>query len=168
MSTSKLSIVAAMGVLIGMSACSDMPVSPSDDVSVLSSANEAASLSKQDKAFVEIPFGPDTFPFVNPCTGLPDEVTITGTLWIYDRGDGRFVVRAKDVVTTESGFEGRRTRTFLNNGNNFKLSINSMGTNAIGQRIRVHFVEVVDLPDNPEEELTVRVRTEGGPVCVHQ
>jgi len=167
MSTSKLSIVAAMGILIGMSACSDMPVSPSDDVSVSSSANEAASYGKQGNTFVEIPFGPDTFPFVNPCTGLPDEVTITGTLWIYDRGDGRFVARAKDVVTTQSGFEGRRTRTFLNNGNNFKLSINSMGTNAIGQRIRIHFVQVIDLPDDPEGKAKVRVQTEGGPVCVN-
>lgn len=109
-----------------------------------------------------------TSSFDNPCTGLPDEVTIEGTLWIFETSDGRFFGRAENLVTTLSGFEGWQTVTLLWNGNIWKFTLNSMAANAIGQRIRIHSVQVIEGLLDPTKPTTVRVEIQPEPVCVHQ
>ena len=97
--------------------------------------------------------------FLNPCTGLQDTATITGTLWIHP---GAAVVRQRIRATTSGGFEGEQTRTIVENGHVFKVSTNAMLAHASGQRLRLHFVQVVDLSAG-----IVRVQQGGGgPVCI--
>jgi hypothetical protein len=47
----------------------------------------------------------ESFVDLNPCTGEPHTITVTGTLYILDRGNG-FDYRIDRVVTTSSGFSG--------------------------------------------------------------
>jgi hypothetical protein len=103
------------------------------------------------------------FEDVNPCSGLVHTVTITGTAWIQNR-DGHIVVREERTVTTSSGFAGRGTDVFVDNGTTQKFTLNDMLTNQSGARIRAHLVLVIDLSTIPP---TVRVsKGFDGPFCV--
>ncbi len=103
------------------------------------------------------------FDDVNPCSGLVHTVTITGTAWIQDL-DGQLVVREERTVTTSSGFAGRGTDVFVDNGTTQKFTLNDMLTNQFGARIRAHLVLVIDLSTTPP---TVRVsKGFDGPFCV--
>lgn len=101
----------------------------------------------------------------NPCSGLPQTVTFTGTAWIHELPDGRVVVRTQRAITTSAGFQGRGTSTVVDNGNILKFTLNDMLTHPSGDRIRAHLVLVVDLTTTPP---TVRVRqgTFDGTICV--
>ncbi len=84
------------------------------------------------------------FDDVNPCSGLVHTITVTGTAWTKEL-DGRLVVREQTTITTSSGFEGRGTDTFVDNGGIQKFSYDAMLANASGDRIRAHSILVVDL-----------------------
>ena len=101
----------------------------------------------------------EQFDDVNPCSGLIHTVTFTGTAWI-EENDGRIVVREKRTITTSSGFVGRGSDTFVDNGNIQKLTLNDMLTNGSGDRIRAQFILVFDL-----STATVQV-LRGGLTCV--
>lgn len=154
MSAEKVAPAITSLALLVVIACGDGPMSPLE---------QAASSSPPDPVFFSapssIPFV-EALAFINPCSGLNDTATLTGTLWIHAR-DGRLVVRSKSTVVTGSGFEGSRTRTIVVNSANFKVSLNAMLTNDAGERIRIHFVQVVDLSTG-----TVQVQKGGGPTCV--
>lgn len=154
MSAEKVARAVTSLALLVVLACSDGPVSPKD---------QAPSSTPPDALFFSapnaVPFG-EVLPFINPCSRLTDAATITGTLWIHER-EGRLVVRSRSTIVTSSGFEGHRTRTIVVNGANFKVSLNAMLTNEAGERIRIHFVQVIDLAAG-----TVRIQKGGGPTCV--
>lgn len=122
-------------------------------------------------ADVDAPGAPTAVPVffefdgVNPCSGLPQTVTFTGTAWIHELPGGRVVVRSQRTITTSSGFEGRGTDTFVDNGNILKFTLNDMLTHPSGDRIRAHLLLVIDLTTTPP---TVRVMkgTFGGTICV--
>lgn len=154
MSAPRLVCAVTLPVLIVLIACSDGPVSPMDQASPATPPDPVFFSAPSAVPFVGV------LHFINPCSGLNDTATITGTLWIHER-DGRLVVRSKSTIVTSSGFQGGRTRTIVVNGNNFKVSLNAMLTNDAGQRIRIHFVQIVDLSTG-----TVRVQKGGGPTCV--
>lgn len=86
----------------------------------------------------------DTFVDVNPCTGLDHTVTIV--LTISEQSDGeRAVEHAQRTITTEpTGFFGRGTHSFLDNGQIAKFNSTDILTNAAGDRIRARNVIVVD------------------------
>jgi hypothetical protein len=93
-----------------------------------------------------------TFEDVNPCTGLIHTVTIAGTAFFHSH-DGRVVGRAERTITTEpTGFVGHGTESFVDNGHIFRDALTDILTNPAGDRIRAHFVVVVDLSTD-----TVRV-----------
>jgi hypothetical protein len=93
-----------------------------------------------------------TFEDVNPCTGLIHTVTIAGTALIHSH-DGRIVERAKrTITTTPTGFVGHGTETFVDNEQILMTRLTDILTNPAGDRIRAHFVLVVDLSTD-----TVRV-----------
>jgi hypothetical protein len=94
----------------------------------------------------------ETFEDVNPCTGLIHEVTFTGTFFEHSH-DGRIVVHAKRTITTDpTGFVGHGTDSFVDNGQVVRASLTDILTNPAGDRIRAHFVFVLDLSTD-----TVRV-----------
>ncbi len=84
------------------------------------------------------------FDDLNPCSGLVHTVTFTGTAWIQEL-DGRVVIREQRTITTSSGFEGRGTDTFVDNGNIQTFRLDDMLTNESGDRIRAHGLMVFDL-----------------------
>jgi hypothetical protein len=93
-----------------------------------------------------------TFDDVNPCTGLIHTVTISGTAYFHSHDD-RVVGRAERTITTDpTGFVGHGTESFVDNGQVFRDSLTDILTSPDGDRIRAHFVVVVDLSTD-----TVRV-----------
>jgi hypothetical protein len=103
-----------------------------------------------------IPFE-ETFEDVNPCTGLTHTVTITGTIFEHSH-DGRIVVITERTITTDpTGFVGHGTDSFVANGQVEKASLTDILVNPAGDRIRAHFVGVLDLS-------TDTVRVENGEV----
>lgn len=97
---------------------------------------EAASAPVRDQFTI-------VFTDVNPCSGAPHTVTLTGFRLIHEH-NGRFVIRIQRTITTSSGFVGRGGDTFVANRNIEKVSINDMLTNASGDRIRAHLIIVTD------------------------
>lgn len=92
---------------------------------------------------VAIPLS-EVFVDVNPCTGLDQTITVTGTLYVHDN-DGALVVTADRTITTSAGFEGRGTSTFVNNGEVSRFSLRDMLVSDSGARIRAGFILVLDL-----------------------
>ena len=87
----------------------------------------------------------DTFVDVNPCTGLDHTVTIALTISEHSHGE-RVVAHAHRTVTTEpTGFVGRGTFSFVDNGQIAKFTSTDVLTNSAGDRIRARNVIVVDL-----------------------
>ncbi len=114
----------------------------------------AVPLHQNTFAGVEAASGPTAVPIfvqfddLNPCSGLIHTVTFTGTAWIHEH-NGRVVVRSQRTITTSSGFEGRGTDTFVDNGNIQKVTLNDMLTHPSGDRIRARFALVIDLSTTP-------------------
>ena len=49
------------------------------------------------------------------------------------------------VVTTDTGFEGRGEHTIVDNGRNSTFTLNDMLVHPSGDRIRAHLVLIIDL-----------------------
>lgn len=84
------------------------------------------------------------FPDVNPCSGLVHIVTISGTSWVHEH-NGRIIFHSERTITTSSGFEGRGTDSFVNNGEIERFVLNDILTHESGERFRAHFGLVFDL-----------------------
>lgn len=94
----------------------------------------------------------ETFEDVNPCTGLIHTVTITGTIFEHSH-DGRIVAINERTITTDpTGFVGHGVVSFVANGQVERFSLTDILANPAGDRIRAHFVGVLDLSTD-----TVRV-----------
>jgi len=101
------------------------------------------------------------FDDVNPCTGDIHAVTIAGTTSVHDH-DGRIVAYSERTITTSpTGFVGRGTDTYVLNGQVEMFRLTDILTNPSGDRIRAHFVIVVDLSTG-----TVRVIAGAPPTCL--
>jgi hypothetical protein len=86
----------------------------------------------------------DVFPDVNPCTGLIHTVTIAETFFAHFH-DGRVHGHSERTITTSpTGFVGRGTDSFVDNGQIIKFTQTDILTNASGDRIRARFVFVLD------------------------
>jgi hypothetical protein len=151
-----LPISLALGFLAA-SACGDRQ-EPLGIAHVLDAQASAPLHTEAASAPTAVPIF-EQFDDVNPCSGLIHTVTFTGTAWVHEH-NGRFIVRAQRTITTSSGFEGRGTDTFVGNGSVFKVTLNDMLTHPSGDRIRPHFVLVVDVSTE-----TVRV-LKGSLTCV--
>jgi hypothetical protein len=87
-----------------------------------------------------------TFVDVNPCTGLDHTVTIVFAGSEHRHGE-RVVAHAKRTITTDpTGFVGRGTDSFVDNGQISKLTFTDILRNPAGDRIRARGVIVVELP----------------------
>jgi hypothetical protein len=84
------------------------------------------------------------FEDVNPCTGLVETVTFSGTEFIHFH-DGRVVGRGERTITTSGGFVGRGTHSFVDNGRILVFRLGDMLSNASGDRLRAKSVFVLDL-----------------------
>jgi hypothetical protein len=92
----------------------------------------------------EIPFE-FTFDDVNPCSGLVHTVTIAGTTLLHEH-DGRVVAQSERTITTSpTGFVGHGTDTSVLNDRVEIFRLTDILTSPSGDRIRAHFVLVVDL-----------------------
>ena len=93
----------------------------------------------------------DVFPDVNPCTGAPMIVTISGTISIHSHGS-RELGLTRRTITTSDGFVGRGVDSFVDNGQVFAARITDIVRNGSGDMIRARGVFVLDLSTD-----TVRV-----------
>jgi hypothetical protein len=85
------------------------------------------------------------FDDVNPCTGGMHTVTISGSTFVHVHGD-RVVARSeRTIATSPTGFVGRGTDTFVDNGRVLVFRLADILTNPSGDRIRARFVMVLDL-----------------------
>jgi hypothetical protein len=86
-----------------------------------------------------------TFMDVNPCTGLDHTVTIAATVSVHNH-DERVVAHAKRTITTDpTGFVGRGTDSFVDNGQIAKFTHTDILSNPAGDRIRARNVFVIDV-----------------------
>lgn len=86
-----------------------------------------------------------TFVDVNPCTGLDHTVTIEFTVSEHRHGE-RVVAYAKRTITTDpTGFVGRGTDSFVDNGQIAKFTQTDILSNPAGDRIRARNVIVIDV-----------------------
>jgi hypothetical protein len=104
-----------------------------------------------------------SFTDVNPCSGLPITVTMTGTARLIQQ-DGRTIVHSQRTISTSDGFTGRGTDTDVINGNIESFTLNDMLTKS-DQRIRAHLLLVVDLT-TALPSVRVMKGTFDGTVCV--
>lgn len=101
------------------------------------------------------------FDDVNPCTGAIHTVTIAGTAYVHDH-DGRTVaVSQRTITTSPTGFVGHGTDTSVSNGQVETFRLTDILTNASGDRIRAHFVLVVDAATG-----TVKAIAGAPPTCL--
>jgi hypothetical protein len=109
---------------------------------VLVSATIVADVAVAD-ARVALPFS-DQFVGVNPCTGLSQTGTVTGTLYLQEN-QGATVVTVDRNITTTAGYEGSGRSTLVVNSEIQKFSLQDMITNESGSRIRLDYILVIDL-----------------------
>jgi hypothetical protein len=84
----------------------------------------------------------EVFTAVNPCTGLEETVTVSGTFLSHFHGDQENHHFAR-TVTTSSGFVGRGTEVGILHERIFV--INDLLTNdTTGERMSVHFLGIHD------------------------
>jgi hypothetical protein len=92
---------------------------------------------------------PTAFPFefvaedVNPCTGLLQTVTVSGTEFVHSH-EGRVVGRGERTITTSAGFVGRGVHSFVDNGQVLVFRFSDILSNASGDRLRATAVFVLD------------------------
>jgi hypothetical protein len=84
------------------------------------------------------------FEDVNPCTGLVETVTVSGTEFVHFH-DGRVVGRGERTITTSGGFVGRGTHSFVGNGQILVFRLADILSNASGDRLRATSVFVLHL-----------------------
>jgi hypothetical protein len=93
----------------------------------------------------------DTFFDLNPCTGNVHQVTLSVTFLVHFH-EGATVARGVRTLTTSSGFVGRGTSSFVENGNVEVFRFTDLLADGSGNRIRAKGVFVLDLSSG-----TVRV-----------
>jgi hypothetical protein len=86
-----------------------------------------------------------TFVDVNPCTGRYHTVTIAATVSEHSHGERVVAIGKRTVTTDPTGFVGRGTFSFVDNGQIAKFTQTDILTNPAGDRIRARNVIVVDL-----------------------
>ena len=91
----------------------------------------------------------ETFVAENPCTGLDDTVTVTGTFYVYERGVHGLSHRLDRTVTTSSGFSGHGTEISIDHDRIF--IVHDVLTNGAGEH------QLADLVFVQDAEGTVRV-----------
>jgi hypothetical protein len=91
----------------------------------------------------------ETFVAVNPCTGLDDTVTVTGTFYVYERGVHGLSHRLDRTVTTSSGFSGHGTEISIDHDRIFL--VHDVLTNGAGEH------QLADLVFVQDADGTVRV-----------
>ena len=85
----------------------------------------------------------ETFPDVDPCTGLGHEVTIAATFFVHDHG-GVIVARGVRTLTTSAGYVGRGTSSFVQNKNVEVFRFTDILADGSGNRIRARGLFVLD------------------------
>ncbi|RXZ73140.1 hypothetical protein [Agromyces albus] len=85
----------------------------------------------------------ETFPDVNPCTGLIHTVTIDHTFFQHHHGD-RFIEHGVSSVTTSSGFEGGGTSTFVETDGAFVFRLLDVLSDEAGSRIMARAIFIAD------------------------
>jgi hypothetical protein len=85
----------------------------------------------------------ETFVDVDPCSGLSHEVTIDVTFFVHDHA-GVTVARGVRTLTTSSGYFGRGTSSFVENGNVELFRFSDLLSDDSGNRIRAQGVFVLD------------------------
>ena len=85
----------------------------------------------------------ETFPDVDPCTGVVHEVTIDATFFVHSH-DGMTVARGDRTLTTSSGYAGRGTSSFVENGRVEIFRFTDGLADASGNRIRASGVFAFD------------------------
>lgn len=119
-------------------------------------------------AHADAPGSPTPMPFsvtfddLNPCSGLVHTVTISGTSWVHSLPSGDVVIHSERTITTDTGFEGRGQDSFVANGDILRFQLNDMLTHPSGDRIRAHFVLVIDLSTGTQRVLQGSVECLGG------
>jgi hypothetical protein len=84
----------------------------------------------------------ETFAGVNPCTGLDETVTVTGTFYVYERGVHGLSHRLDRTITTSSGFSGHGTEISVDHDSVFVIR-DVLGNDA-GQHVLAHLLFVQD------------------------
>jgi hypothetical protein len=102
----------------------------------------------------------DVFDDVNPCTGLVDTVTITGTYYVHTHDGKEVISGGKTTISTSGGFSGTGTITEVDNGQIFRAVFFDRLSNDAGDQVHAKGVIVIDLSSD-----TVRVQA-GGLTCV--
>lgn len=90
---------------------------------------------------------------MNPCSGLPNTVTISGMVRVIDQ-DGREAMHSEREISTSAGFAGRGASTDVINDRNEMFRLPDMVTNESGARFRAQFRIVAD--PTTEEVRTIR------------
>ena len=91
---------------------------------------------------------PDAFPFtdsfvdVNPCTGDLHTVTVTGTFYVFERGQG-ISHNFDHTVTTSSGFAGAGIEVSIDHDRIFHIR-DVLSNPVTGQKILAHLLVVHD------------------------
>jgi hypothetical protein len=99
---------------------------------------------------------PASFPFnesfvaVNPCTGLEETTTVTGTFFVYERGVGGLSHRLDRTITTSDGFSGHGEEISIDHDRIFM--IHDVLTNSAGEHIFADLVFVQDAQGTPRVE----------------
>src|ERR671918_142852 len=103
----------------------------------------------------QIPFE-EVFQDVDPCTGAVHTVTIAGTFFVHDH-NGRFVASGERTLSTSSGYSGRGTSSFVDNGRVEMFRLTDVLADDAGNRIRARAVFVLDLSrDEVRIDIVVR------------
>jgi hypothetical protein len=91
---------------------------------------------------------PDTFPLnfsfvdVNPCTGELHTVTVTGTFYVFERGQG-ISHNFDHTITTSSGFAGAGIEVSIDHDRIFHIR-DVLSNPVTGQKILAHLLVVHD------------------------
>ena len=86
----------------------------------------------------------DTFPDIDPCTGLVHEVTIDVTFFVHSH-DRVTVARGERTLSTSLGYTGRGTSSFVENGKVEMFRFSDIAADGSGNRLRASGVFVLDL-----------------------
>jgi hypothetical protein len=122
-------------------------------VAILAAAAVMLGAAAPAAANPRIEFGPflDVFDDVNPCTGRVHQVRISASFFVHEHGD-RTVAKGVTTISTSSGYVGRGTSSFIENGNILMARLTDILTRAPGDKIKAQSVFVLDIRSD-----TVRV-----------
>jgi hypothetical protein len=108
----------------------------------------ALTATASANAPTRIPFE-ETFVDVNPCSGLEHAITVTGTFFVFERGNG-ISHRLERTITTTSGFVGHGNEISVDHDRIF--IVHDTLRNSAGDHIRAQVVLVRDASGTPRVE----------------